>query len=299
MEFELDEDQREFKSLLRTFVDKEIVPVAREWEQAGRYPTEIVDGMKRHGPVRHHRARGVRRARPRPGLLRAGLRGDRARLDGHRRHPRQPLAGLPADRDARHRGAEAEVPARARHRRAPQRHRPHRARRRHRPAGHPHDGAARRRSLRRQRREDVDHQRPLRQPAAGAGQDRPERVARPPRHERAAGRGGHPRLRGHQGHPEARLQGHRVLRDLADRRPRAGLAAGRRRRGPRHAAGAVGAGVGPGQHRRPLGRHRPARLRRGARRTPSSARRSASRSRSSRRSSSSSPSSAPRCRPPG
>ncbi len=45
MKFELDEDQREFKSLLRTFVDKEIVPVAREWEQAGRYPTEIVDGM--------------------------------------------------------------------------------------------------------------------------------------------------------------------------------------------------------------------------------------------------------------
>jgi alkylation response protein AidB-like acyl-CoA dehydrogenase len=49
MKFELDEDQREFKSLLRTFVDREIVPVAREWEQAGRYPTEIVDGMKDMG----------------------------------------------------------------------------------------------------------------------------------------------------------------------------------------------------------------------------------------------------------
>jgi alkylation response protein AidB-like acyl-CoA dehydrogenase len=49
MKFELDEDQREFKALLRTFVDKEIVPVAREWEQAGRYPTEIVDGMKQMG----------------------------------------------------------------------------------------------------------------------------------------------------------------------------------------------------------------------------------------------------------
>jgi len=49
MKFELDEDQREFKALLRTFVDREIIPVAREWEQAGRYPTEIVEGMKEMG----------------------------------------------------------------------------------------------------------------------------------------------------------------------------------------------------------------------------------------------------------
>jgi alkylation response protein AidB-like acyl-CoA dehydrogenase len=49
MDFELTDDQREFKALLRTFVDKEIVPVAREWEHAGRYPTEIVDGMKEMG----------------------------------------------------------------------------------------------------------------------------------------------------------------------------------------------------------------------------------------------------------
>ncbi|HTW15370.1 MAG TPA: acyl-CoA dehydrogenase family protein [Nocardioides sp.] len=49
MDFKLDEDQREFKALLRQFVDKEIVPVAREWEQAGRYPTEIVEGMKEMG----------------------------------------------------------------------------------------------------------------------------------------------------------------------------------------------------------------------------------------------------------
>jgi len=49
MDFKLDEDQREFKALLRQFVDNEIVPVAREWEQSGRYPTEIVDGMKEMG----------------------------------------------------------------------------------------------------------------------------------------------------------------------------------------------------------------------------------------------------------
>ncbi|MEV0720056.1 acyl-CoA dehydrogenase family protein [Asanoa sp. NPDC050611] len=45
MDFTLDEDQREFRALLRTFVDREIIPVAREWEHSGRYPTEIVRGM--------------------------------------------------------------------------------------------------------------------------------------------------------------------------------------------------------------------------------------------------------------
>ena len=49
MKFELDEDQLEFRALLRSFVDKEVVPVAREWEQAGRYPTEIVEGMAAMG----------------------------------------------------------------------------------------------------------------------------------------------------------------------------------------------------------------------------------------------------------
>lgn len=45
MDFQLNEDQRELRAVLRTFVDKEIIPVAREWEQSGRYPTEIVKGM--------------------------------------------------------------------------------------------------------------------------------------------------------------------------------------------------------------------------------------------------------------
>lgn len=49
MDFKFNEDQREFKALLRQFVDNEIVPVARDWEQSGRYPTEIVDGMKDMG----------------------------------------------------------------------------------------------------------------------------------------------------------------------------------------------------------------------------------------------------------
>ncbi|GAA4523840.1 MULTISPECIES: acyl-CoA dehydrogenase family protein [Nonomuraea] len=49
MDFELNEEQRDFRALLRAFVDKEIVPVARDWEHSGRYPTEIVDGFKELG----------------------------------------------------------------------------------------------------------------------------------------------------------------------------------------------------------------------------------------------------------
>jgi alkylation response protein AidB-like acyl-CoA dehydrogenase len=49
VDFQLDDDQKAFRELLRDFVDKEIVPVAREWEHAGRYPTEIVQGMKDMG----------------------------------------------------------------------------------------------------------------------------------------------------------------------------------------------------------------------------------------------------------
>ncbi len=49
MKFALDDEQRAFQSTLRSFVDREIKPVAREWERSGRYPTEIVDGLKAMG----------------------------------------------------------------------------------------------------------------------------------------------------------------------------------------------------------------------------------------------------------
>ncbi|OZC45536.1 acyl-CoA dehydrogenase [Rhodococcus sp. WWJCD1] len=49
MDFTYDEQQSAFRKALRTFVDKEIVPVANEWEKTGRYPTEIVEHMKAMG----------------------------------------------------------------------------------------------------------------------------------------------------------------------------------------------------------------------------------------------------------
>ena len=49
MDFELSEEHRMFRDSVRSFVDKEIRPVAREWEHSGRYPTEIVEKMKELG----------------------------------------------------------------------------------------------------------------------------------------------------------------------------------------------------------------------------------------------------------
>lgn len=47
--FELTEEQNDFKTSLRSFVDKEIIPVAREMEASGEYPTDIVDKLKEMG----------------------------------------------------------------------------------------------------------------------------------------------------------------------------------------------------------------------------------------------------------
>jgi alkylation response protein AidB-like acyl-CoA dehydrogenase len=49
MDFELNEDQRDFQRTMRDFVDKEIKPVASEMERSGEYPTEIVDKLKEMG----------------------------------------------------------------------------------------------------------------------------------------------------------------------------------------------------------------------------------------------------------
>src|SRR5918994_2911643 len=45
----LTEDQHELLTLVRTFVDEQILPVATELEHKDEYPTQIVDGMKEMG----------------------------------------------------------------------------------------------------------------------------------------------------------------------------------------------------------------------------------------------------------
>ncbi|WP_188186695.1 acyl-CoA dehydrogenase family protein [Nonomuraea sp. SYSU D8015] len=49
MDFELTGEQKAFRETLRAFVEKEILPVATEWEHSGRYPAEIIDKMKQMG----------------------------------------------------------------------------------------------------------------------------------------------------------------------------------------------------------------------------------------------------------
>ncbi|MDT7726550.1 MAG: hypothetical protein QOI21_3126 [Actinomycetota bacterium] len=49
MDFALNAEQRLYRDTIRSFVDKEIIPVARDWEHSGRYPTEIVATMKELG----------------------------------------------------------------------------------------------------------------------------------------------------------------------------------------------------------------------------------------------------------
>jgi alkylation response protein AidB-like acyl-CoA dehydrogenase len=47
--FELSDEQAMFRKVLQDFVRVHIVPVARDWEHRGRYPSEIVDVMKSMG----------------------------------------------------------------------------------------------------------------------------------------------------------------------------------------------------------------------------------------------------------
>lgn len=49
MDFELSDEHKLFRDTMRSFVNREIKPVAREYEHAGRYPTEIVETMKEMG----------------------------------------------------------------------------------------------------------------------------------------------------------------------------------------------------------------------------------------------------------
>ncbi|GII57453.1 isovaleryl-CoA dehydrogenase [Planotetraspora thailandica] len=49
MDFELDEDQRLFQRTLREFVERDIVPVASEWERSGRYPDTIIERFREMG----------------------------------------------------------------------------------------------------------------------------------------------------------------------------------------------------------------------------------------------------------
>jgi alkylation response protein AidB-like acyl-CoA dehydrogenase len=49
VDFDLSDEQRLFRHTLRDFTEKEIIPVASEWERTGRYPAEIVARLQELG----------------------------------------------------------------------------------------------------------------------------------------------------------------------------------------------------------------------------------------------------------
>ncbi len=49
MEFGLDDEHRAWRDTLRRFVEKEIAPIARDYERENRYPAEVIDLMKEMG----------------------------------------------------------------------------------------------------------------------------------------------------------------------------------------------------------------------------------------------------------
>src|SRR5215467_4504011 len=49
MDFELSDEQRLLRDTIRSFTDEQIRPVARELEESGEYPEQIVDGLRQLG----------------------------------------------------------------------------------------------------------------------------------------------------------------------------------------------------------------------------------------------------------
>ena len=237
---------------------------------------------------------GVRRRRPALRGLPPGGRGDRHRLGERRRRCLGARAVLLRARHQGHRGAATGVAARHARRRAARRLLPLRGARRLRPLGDEDPRPARRRRLRHQRRQGLDHARRPRRLLQGDGPD----VRRAQRHLLLPGARRH---RGAERRPARAEDGPHRLGDGDD--------AVRRRPRPRRPAARRGGRRPQDRPRRP--RLRAARHRRRGRRarpggrsttrspTPRNASSSAGRSSTSRASASCSPTWRPACRAPG
>ena len=194
------------------FLATEVKPHVHALEHDDIYPAAIVEKMKEMGLFGATIARRIRRPRPVGHDLRQDRRAASRRcgcrsagiFNSHL------IMALVVQRNGTE-AAEGGVPAALRDRRAARRPGAHRARLRHRPAGDPHAAPARGDRLRRQRHQDLDHQRHLRQDASRCW-SRPIPTAEP-RHkgmslliaEKGPGFTVEPQAR------EARLQGHRYL----------------------------------------------------------------------------------------
>ena len=134
-----------------------------------------------------------------------------ARLDESCGRDQQPSDYGLCDRESRHRRAETALSARDGGGRQARRARAHRAARRQRRSVHPHDGHSPRRQLRRERQQDVHHQRPPRHDARRGRQDRSQGEARVRGYQPLRGREERARPDRQPPAQETRLQGDRHL----------------------------------------------------------------------------------------
>ena len=153
-----EDDEAPILDAIRKWLDRDVRHRVLELERGDIYPAAMVEQMKALGLFGATIAPRTAASASRLDLCphrHADLRGlDRAA--GRLQHP--PDHGG-RGRALRHRGPEAAVPAALRHGRAARRPGADRSGWRHRPAGDPHPRRARRRPLRDQWRQDLDHER--------------------------------------------------------------------------------------------------------------------------------------------
>ena len=140
----LTEEQHELIKLVREFVERADHPGRDRARAQGRVPHRHRRGHEGDGDLRPDDPRGVRRSRRVAAHLRPGRRGDRAGLDVGERHHQHALHRRLPDPPARHRGAEAALPAADGDRRGARGVLDVRARAGLRRRGDPHQGRARR-----------------------------------------------------------------------------------------------------------------------------------------------------------
>ena len=63
VDFTLTDEQKDLRELAHNFAEKEIRPVAWEYDKDGTWPQEIIEKAWEVGLDEHPRPRGVRRAR--------------------------------------------------------------------------------------------------------------------------------------------------------------------------------------------------------------------------------------------
>ncbi len=172
--FALTDEQRELRALAREFAEKEIRPKAAEYDEHQTHPADIVAKAHDVGLMNLHLPESL--GGPELSAFDGILVGEELNWGCSGIGTSILANGLArrADPDRRHRGAEAGVARAARRRADPRLLRPLRAGRRLRRLGDPDNGGTKGRRVRRQRLEDVHHERAAR-PRGSSASPRPTR----------------------------------------------------------------------------------------------------------------------------